>query len=183
MRVHEAQDGLIPDLGDDFAVFVSLYALHRQTDLEGQWAQVRRSLRAGGTILAQEYVGPARFEWSTAQCEVANRALRELPAELRPHHSEVGPALAETLRTTEPGLAERSDQLISSCQAGGFQIVAQVGCGCALLHPVLTGQAQAFSTTDWSHSKWLAQLFQAEDELMQRGELGDDFAMFIAQPS
>jgi SAM-dependent methyltransferase len=56
--------------------------LHRQDDLEGLLDHVREILSPGGLVFVDEFVGPARFQWTDRQLEVVNRLLSVLPDEL-----------------------------------------------------------------------------------------------------
>jgi SAM-dependent methyltransferase len=56
--------------------------LHRQAGLEGILDRVREVLAPGGLLIVDDYVGPARFQWSDAQLEIINRLLACLPRDL-----------------------------------------------------------------------------------------------------
>jgi SAM-dependent methyltransferase len=56
--------------------------LHRQQDLDAVLDHVRAVLVPGGLVFVEEFVGPARFQWTDAQLEVVNRLLACLPDEL-----------------------------------------------------------------------------------------------------
>jgi SAM-dependent methyltransferase len=56
--------------------------LHRQDDLEGMLDHVREILSPGGLLFVDEFIGPARFQWSDTQLEIINRLLTVLPDEL-----------------------------------------------------------------------------------------------------
>jgi len=88
-----------------------------------------------------------------------------------------------TLVADDPSEAVRSHEILSTLRAAGFTVPAYAGAGCALLQPVLMHQIQTFEPRDWEHNFRLMSLFREEDRLMRAGVLGDDFAMFVAQPS
>lgn len=166
-----------------FDAVVGIYALHCITDLEDYWLACRRALRPGGVAVCQEYVGPNRLLWPEQQIAAVNRALADLvPPRHKPHHASVDHAVAESLVRAEPNLAARSAEITTACKGAGFEIPIRVGAGCALLHPALVGQISTYDPMDWSHNAILSRLFRAEAELMNQRVLGDDFAMFIAQP-
>jgi SAM-dependent methyltransferase len=56
--------------------------LHRQHDLDATLDRVVEILVPGGLLFVDEFVGPARFQWSDGQLEVINRVLARLPDEL-----------------------------------------------------------------------------------------------------
>jgi SAM-dependent methyltransferase len=57
--------------------------LHRQADLDVALERITSMLAPGGLVFVDEYVGPARSQWSEAQLEAINRLLARLPEELR----------------------------------------------------------------------------------------------------
>jgi hypothetical protein len=149
--------------------------------LEDFWAQCRIGLRAGAAILAQEYVGPDRFQWTDAQLREGNRVLRDIvPTEHHVHHGTVERIPVAHMIATDPSEAVRSSAIIATCRDGGFDVTAVVGIGCALLQPVLMHQVGTFDPANWQHNLVLARLFAEEDRLLHAGVLGHDFAMFVA---
>jgi SAM-dependent methyltransferase len=56
--------------------------LHRRSDLEAVLDRMRALLVPGGLVFVEDFVGPARFQWTDAQLETINRLLSRLPEEL-----------------------------------------------------------------------------------------------------
>jgi len=56
--------------------------LHRREDLEAVLDRLAAMLVPGGLLFVEDFVGPARFQWTDAQLEVINRLLACLPPEL-----------------------------------------------------------------------------------------------------
>ncbi|MBK8980476.1 MAG: methyltransferase domain-containing protein [Planctomycetes bacterium] len=166
-----------------YRAVLGLGALHHVENLEGFWAASRAGLAPDGVILAQEYVGPDRFQWTPAQVEHGDRVLRDvIPAEHKIHHDHVVAPSVEAMLEIDPSEAVRSSELVSTCRAAGFELVGYAGAGCSLLQPVLIGQIETFDPLDWSHGQILARLFAEEQRLLADGTLTDDFAMFVARP-
>lgn len=166
-----------------FDAVVGMGSIHHVEALESFWACLRRALRPGGCVLAQEFIGPDRMQWTEAQQREGTRVLRELvPAEHRVHHDQVRPVDLATLLAHDPSEAVRSSAILPTLASGGFDVVAYAGAGCSLLQPVLMHQIQTFDPRDWEHNARLVRLFQEEDRLLEQGILADDFAMFVAQP-
>lgn len=166
-----------------FDAVLGLGAIHHVEALEHFWDEVRRALRPGGLVLAQEYIGPNRLQWNEAQVREGTRVLRELvPDEHKVHHREVQPVDLPTLLANDPSEAVRSRDILPTLRAAGFTVPGYAGVGCALLQPVLMHQIQTFGPQDWEHNHRLMTLFREEDRLMKAGILGDDFAMFVAAP-
>ena len=166
-----------------FDLVLGLGAIHHVEALEHFWSEVRKALRPGGAVLAQEYIGPNRLQWNEAQQREGSRVLRELvPDEHKIHHREVLPVDLATILAGDPSEAVRARDILPTCKAGGFDVPGYAGGGCALLQPVLMHQVQTFDPRNWEHNHLLMTLFREEDRLMKAGVLGDDFAMFVAVP-
>jgi SAM-dependent methyltransferase len=56
--------------------------LHRREDLEAVLDRLAAMLAPGGLLFVEDFVGPARFQWTDAQLEAINRLLARLPEEL-----------------------------------------------------------------------------------------------------
>jgi 2-polyprenyl-3-methyl-5-hydroxy-6-metoxy-1,4-benzoquinol methylase len=166
-----------------YRAVLGLGAIHHVEALETFWRAVARGLCRDGCVIAQEYVGPNRMQWTATQIAEGNRVLRDLvPPYYCVHHTHVVPVPIETMIAADPSEAVRSEDLLPTCREAGFRMDGLVGAGCALLQPVLNEQIMAFDPRNWEDNLVLARLFRAEDELMQRGVLGDDFVGFVARP-
>ena len=166
-----------------FDVVLGLGSIHHVEALEHFWSEVRRALRPGGLVLAQEFIGPNRFQWNEAQVREGTRVLRELvPDDHKIHHREVRPVDLALLVADDPSEAVRSQDILPTVRAAGFSVPGYAGGGCALVQPVLMHQIQTFEPTNWDHNLRLMTIFREEDRLMRAGVLSDDFAMFVAVP-
>jgi SAM-dependent methyltransferase len=56
--------------------------LHRRQDLEAVLDRLAAILAPGGLLFVEDFVGPARFQWTDAQLDVINRLLARLPEDL-----------------------------------------------------------------------------------------------------
>ncbi len=169
---------------DSFALILGLGAIHHVEALEDLWTQCRKALQPGGVVMAQEYVGPNRFQWTDAQVAAGNHALDSLvPKEHQVHHQEILRTPVPDMIAMDPSEAVRSQEIASTCKNSGFEIQAYASAGGALLQPVLMYQVHTFDPQNWSHNLVLSRLFQEEDRLMKEGVLQDDFAMLVARPA
>lgn len=165
-----------------YSIVTGQYSIHFLEDVERFWQACHDALHPGGTILAQEHIGPGRLRWTEAQVEAANHALDDLvPDAHKVHHRAVDTALTDELLRSEPLAAARSDELVTTCEQAGFEVVTNIGGGCALLHPVLVKQIDTYDPANWEHNHVLSRLFAEEARLMDEGVLGHSFAMFIAR--
>ncbi|MFO1051105.1 MAG: class I SAM-dependent methyltransferase [Planctomycetota bacterium] len=166
-----------------FRALLGLGAIHHVQKLESFWSGVAHGLTADGCVLAQEYVGPNRFQWTDAQIAAGSAALKELvPLQHQTHHRHVERIPEALLIAADPSEAVRSAELLPTLRDAGFRIEGLAGAGCALLQPVLMEQIATFDPRNWQHNLVLARLFEREDALMKQGVLGDDFVAFVARP-
>ncbi len=166
-----------------FDIILGLGAIHHVEALELFWAACRRALAPGGVLLAQEYVGANRLQWTDAQIEEGTRVLSDLVPELhKPHHETIQRIPVEMMLRGDPSEAVRSNEILPTCKASGFEIDGYASGGCGLLQPVLMHQIATYDPRNWRHNRILSELFEEEDRLMQAGVLEDDFAMFVARP-
>jgi len=167
----------------EFNAILGLGAIHHVEQLEDFWAACRHGLAPNGAVLAQEYVGANRFQWTEAQIAAGDAALREIvPARYQAHHSRIERTPVAVMLELDPSEAVRSAEILPTCRAAGFELAGYAGAGCALLQPVLMYQIAQFDPRNWDDNHVLVTLFRAEDHLMRDGTLGDDFAMFVAKP-
>ncbi|MCU0866858.1 MAG: methyltransferase domain-containing protein [Planctomycetes bacterium] len=166
---------------DRFACVLGLGAVHHLQNLENFWQQCRRGLRVGGSLIAEEYVGPSRFQWTEAQIHEGDRVLREIvPAEHQGHHTSIRRIPIESMLRADPSEAVRSAEILATCRASGLTVTAVVGVGCSLLQPVLMHQIASFDPRNWDHNLVLSRLFAEEQRLLRAGVLDHDFAILVA---
>lgn len=162
---------------------LGLGAIHHVEALERFWRACAEGLTGDGVVLAQEYVGPDRFQWTDVQVAEGDRVLHDVvPERHRTHHDHIERIPIEVITAIDPSEAVRSSELLPTCRDAGFTIDGYAGAGCALLQPVLMYQIDTFDPTDWEHNLVLSELFREEDRLMRAGVLGDDFVGFVARP-
>lgn len=166
-----------------FDLVVGFGAIHHIENLEGFWAACRRTLRPGGCVIGQEYVGPNRFQWTPSQCEIGSALLRDhVPSEHKVHHQLVEPVPLDLIMKIDPSEAVRSEEILSTCRTAGYRMVDYRGCGCGLLQPMLMHQMHTFDPVNWEHNRRLSHLFAIEQTYLEDGTAGDAYAMFVAEP-
>lgn len=164
-----------------WACVLGLGAIHHLEALEDFWQQCRRGLRVGGSVIAEEYIGPSRFQWTEAQIREGDRVLREIvPAAHRTHHEKILRIPVEFMLQTDPSEAVRSGDILATCRASGLDLTAVVGVGCSLVQPVLMHQIASFDPQNWEHNLVLSQVFAEEQRLLRAGVLQHDFAILVA---
>jgi SAM-dependent methyltransferase len=165
-----------------YGAVLGLGAIHHVEDLEGFYDSVRRALVPEGVLLALEYVGPTRFQWSDRQIEEANRVLARLPGRLKPGRSVAKRHEVRYMLLEDPSEAVRSAEILPLLPERGFRVDTCLGLGGSLLQPVLSYNINAFAKDRLDDMAWLRWIFDEESRLIAEGVLGDDFAAFVAKP-
>ncbi|MHC4898488.1 MAG: methyltransferase domain-containing protein [Planctomycetota bacterium] len=161
-------------------ILLGLGAIHHVENLEGLWTAAQQLLSASGVVMAQEYIGPNRLQWTEMQMAAGSDALQQIvPDEHKIHHREVIRIEAADIAALDPSEAVRSAEILPTAEAAGFAREAYASAGGALLQPVLMHQVHTYDPQNWGHNLILSRLFAAEDQLMRAGTLSDDFAMFV----
>jgi SAM-dependent methyltransferase len=68
---------------EHYDVVYSHAALHHVTELEHALDQIRRTLKPGGLLILNEFVGPSRMQFPQEHLEVADLLVRAIPERLR----------------------------------------------------------------------------------------------------
>ena len=82
-RAADIKDVEMPENHYD-VVFVE-HSLHHFSPLESYIRKVSDTLKPSGYFIVNEFVGPARFQWTDRQLEIVNGVLATLPAKYRKH--------------------------------------------------------------------------------------------------
>lgn len=159
-------------------------SIHHVADLEGCLATVSRSLRPGGLLYLDEYVGPSRHEWNRELLAHADVALAELPADVV-RHGRLRILIGQRRKRVpapvdwrDPSEAIRSSEILR-CVREYFDIVHQRDYGgnlLSLIHPYL--RREALDEEGWT--ALLEGLIEAESELLSAGE-ASYYAVLVAR--
>lgn len=183
------EEGNLDDLvlpPQKYDLILAEMSLHHVTQLERLMESVAHSLRPGGLLLVDEYVGPTRFRWSLAQMEVVNRLLESLPREKRMspasvYKPEIEHQPEEFFENTDPSEAIRSGEVLA-CLANRFEVLWKRDYGGTVLHPLLHDIAWNFAEGNLEDEDFLKLAIETEDCLMEKGELASDFTVLVASP-
>ena len=119
--------------------------LHRRADLEDVLDRLAALLAPGGLVFVEDFVGPARFQWTDAQLDAINRLLARLPEELladlaatdgRRKRSVERPDV-EAWIASNPNDAVRSDEILALLDAR-LQRVEVCPYGGAIFHQLFS---------------------------------------------
>jgi SAM-dependent methyltransferase len=89
--------------------------LHRQQELPAAVARIGELLAPGGLLFVDEFVGPARFQWTDVQLEVINRLLASLPDELVVDLSARDGRLKRSVERADPAAHARANPHDAVC--------------------------------------------------------------------
>lgn len=149
-------DPVLPPLTYDI-VFVH-QALHHVAELERLYAAILTTLKPGGLLWFDEYVGPSRFDWNDRLIRPHRRTYDTLPAAARRQDTLLFP-----IQPDDPSEAYRSGEIIELVPVG-FEILERLDYGGNLLSVL-------FPAIDWTQAEpsLIESLIAAEQELLARG--------------
>jgi SAM-dependent methyltransferase len=162
----------------------SVMAMHHFVELESVLAQISRSLAPGGFLVLNEFVGASRFQWTTAQLDLATRILHLLPPSRRRvsdgsiREVLLAPDLTDMLRT-DPFEAVRSADIVPLVYRY-FDVVAHRDYGGSILHILLHDILHNFDDDAAADREVLQLLCGFEELLIREGVLPSDFTVLVA---
>jgi len=175
----------LPRATYDFVV--AKMSLHHFEDIDHVYGQIRQALKPGGVFMFNEYVGPARFQWTDLQLELANRVLHTLPRRLRQSAlwgrelTAIPRPTIEEMINMDPTEAVNSAQIIPLLPRH-FEVVELRRYGGTLVHLLLNHVMPNFDVEDEVQASLLKMIFLYEQTLVENGVLGSDFCYAVARP-
>jgi 2-polyprenyl-3-methyl-5-hydroxy-6-metoxy-1,4-benzoquinol methylase len=163
-----------------YDVILALDSLHHFSHLEEVMRLTARALGPGGLLIMDEYVGPSRFQWTSAQMRAANALLGALPEGHRTQldgqvkRRAVRPSRL-SMRLDDPSEAVESTGLMPAVQRY-FAILEEHPYG-GILHLALHGIAHNFLADDPGTVRSLGLCLTAEDQAL--AHLGYDFTYAV----
>lgn len=163
---------LTPDAPID--VLIGDSSLHHFERIEALVARLAAWLAPDGVVVANEFVGPRRWQWTAAQRQAATDLLATLPERLRTRvdgRVVTGPPRPGTLRMRleDPSESVESDRVLPALDAA-FERVWLADVGGLLNNLVLPGIAHHFAdAADVEARAHLERLLDREDELLAAG--------------
>jgi 2-polyprenyl-3-methyl-5-hydroxy-6-metoxy-1,4-benzoquinol methylase len=183
-RVLDLETARLPP--DHYDVILCGMGLHHVRRLEFFYEEAMQTLRPGGWLLLNEFVGPSQWQWTDTQLNAVNTLLAALPERYRVHAISGEPKT----RVERPTIAHmnavdasesiRSAELLPLLREH-FEIVEQRDYGGAMLHLLLEFIVGNFHPDDAQAVELLHLLFACEQTLMQGGVLNSDFAVAAAR--
>lgn len=170
-----------------YDVVIAHQSIHHIECLEHLARQVELSLKPGGLLMINEYVGLNRLQISEKQRAFGSALLTALPsryvsmADGRVRRSMEVPS-PEEVQASDPSEAVRSDEIIRVFSQT-FEVLERRDYGGNFLHLGLNGLIANFCTDDHRDERWLRWLFDAEDRLLDEGVPSDFAVLILRRPS
>ena len=148
-------------------------SIHHVENLEGLFAQVAGALVSGrGLFAINEYVGPSRWQFTTAQMVITNGLLRLMPARLKrrigdaPPKQRISRPTVEQMVAMDPSESVRSAE-IESVFRQFFEVEQRVEYGGGISVLVLDEIISNFRNEDPPSVRWMKRVI-AVDNLARR---------------
>ena len=155
--------------------------MHHVENLDFCFRNIARSLRPGGYLWLNDYVGPNRFQWSNTQMRLADELLALVPKAWR-RRDKVARCDARALRGRDPSEAVAARHIEAALTAH-FEIVQKWPRGGTLLAPIFgTGCLDPAIADSPEGLAILAAMFEAEQDLIGDGVLPSDSYVYVAKP-
>lgn len=161
-------------------------SLHHINDLEWIFSQIFSALRPGGYFVANEFVGPRRFQWSERRQKSVADLLARMPDRLRRDYRDNSVKTHQPTYSVEwwlswdPTESVRSDDIIPLLKkiAPNAKVIPYGGNIANLLLENIIHNFKFGKTEDMD---WMRQVW-AEDDKSEADE-GSDFVYIVAQKS
>mgnify|MGYP001031745572 CR=1 FL=1 len=183
-RACDIQAERLPEQAYDVVLFSM--SLHHVERLEYVLAEVLRSLRPGGYLIINEYVGPSRWQWDDQRLTIINTLLAALPPHYRIHSQsneiksvEERPSI-EFMKHIDPSESVRSADILPVIKRY-FEVVAEYPYGGAILHKLLEYIVGNFDPDKPEDINLLMLLCSFEQALVKAGIVENDFLALVAR--
>lgn len=175
-------------LADSYDVIFGVMSLHHFAYLENCLDHLSQHLKPGGYFIADEFIGPDRFQWSDAQVDAANRILACFPLELRryimnekEYKLTIPRPTVKEMEKYQAFEAVCSERIIPSIKER-FQVVEIKYYGGTVLHLLFEGIMGNFREEwDREHALMVRMAIETEHLLLDNGVLPHDHALIIAK--
>ncbi|MFA6457326.1 MAG: class I SAM-dependent methyltransferase [Bacteroidota bacterium] len=177
----------VPLVRGAYDVIIFDSSLHHFAPIGSVLDAVKQALSPSGILIVNEYIGPARFQWTDRQLEIVNDLLASLPEEYRKRISRNTTKKKEyrpgrlSMYISDPSEAVESDKIERELYER-FDIVEKKEYGGTILQLVFKDIAGNFIRNDRKTKELLQEIFATEDKFLSTGDVKSDFAFFIARP-
>jgi len=159
---------------DAYDVVVAHSVLHHVENLEHCFTQIEQAMKAGATLIVNEYTGPNRFQFSDDVLGIINALLAALgyPPKERP--------TVEQMIANDPTEAVRAAELMPMI-AERFEVLERKELGGTVLMHLLYEIVQDFRWEDPRERSIIDLLCTFEGALVDAGAIPSDFTLAVAR--
>ncbi len=161
-------------------------SLHHFSPLAEIVLKIKEALKPDGYFFLNEFVGPARFQWTERQLQIVNGILAVLPREYRKIHNnqrfkkKVHRPGRLWMQLSDPSEAVESDGILPLIEEN-FDIVEKKGYGGTILSLLFSEIANNFISADPATKRLLEMCFEIEDVLLTTNLIRDDYVMMMCK--
>lgn len=168
-----------------YDLIYAVQSFHHFENLEHVMLQCRRALKPHGFFVLDEYVGPARFQWTPEQLTLTSQLLALMPRNLR-IYSHGMEKLAEGRSSVEdvirvcPSEAIRSDEIVPLFRKY-FRQVHHRNLGGTIQHILYSGIVHNFPDNDPAVDHLIDCVDGLESTFIQHGIIESDFVLLVGR--
>ena len=181
--VQDVNDLVLPPGTCD--LIFAVQSFHHFSNLEHIMEVVERGLTPNGFFVLEEYVGPARFQWTDDQLRITRDLLGLMPVQFRRYLNGVEKR-TEARSTPEqviqvcPSEAIRSNEIVPLFHSR-FNVLHHLLLGGTIQHILYSGIIHNLPDGDEATDHMIDCIADMETVLIQRGMLPSDFVLLIGQ--
>ena len=168
-----------------YDLIYALQSFHHFENLEYLFGEIHRALTPGGFCVLDEFVGPARFQWTDMQLGLTRLLLGLLPRHLRMYRNgiekrEEGRSSIEQVMAVCPSEAIRSDEIVPLFHQA-FEVVHHNNLGGTIQHLLYSGIVHNFPDDDPATDHLIDCIDGLERVFIERGIVPSDFVLLIGK--
>jgi SAM-dependent methyltransferase len=170
---------------NSFNLIYAVQSFHHFENLEHICAQVSQALTPGGYFVLDEFVGPARFQWTDAQLALTAQLLGLLSRQLRIYQNGIeklheGRSTPEEVIRVCPSEAIRSNE-IPAVFRKYFNVVHERALGGTIQHLLYSGIIHNFPDGDPATDHMIDCINGLEEVFIGYGILPSDFMLLVGR--
>lgn len=167
-----------------YDVIIASSSLHHIENLERVFNEINDSLKNGGLLFVNEYVGPSQFQYTEKQVAIINEIIEILPlvyrksvtnGDLKPRFI---PSSKEYMTEADPSEAIRSAEIVGLLEKY-FDVIEKKNFGGTLLHMLLQDIVGNFDPDDPKDAAALNLMIYLEDILIREKVIQSNFVFMI----
>jgi ubiquinone/menaquinone biosynthesis C-methylase UbiE len=168
-----------------FEVIYTIQAFHHFEKMERIFAEIHDALQPGGWCILDEYVGPARFQWTERQMTLTAQLLGVMPRELRmfthgaEKRAERRSPVEEVIRVC-PSEAIRSQDIVPLFYET-FDVIHHLKLGGTIQHILYSGIIHNFRDDDPATDHLIDCIDGLESAFIESGTIDSDFVLLIGR--